>query len=235
MSVLRKTKSFIFAGILKSMAGYALVFGAIQYVVTQLPGSSISGPIVFNILIFAALAPIMVTANFAGFIKLYSGRVSMGIPFDDHDILHNTSIISVMMFGAGLLLFGGIGLIVSNHIWAGLILICISGLVIWIIIRKSQKLYSKIIDESKQLISNDDIDTRDVFKASNKMLLLGALAVGLGGTGIYLIGWEKQLLIGILVLIGMLILLWILKRNVNDAVQKLGLPSNVEVSNWMRF
>jgi hypothetical protein len=231
----RKTESFIFTGTLKSLAGLTLVLGTIQFVATLAPNASTTGPLVFNTLMFMTLIPVIVTANYAGFIKLYSGKVSMGSPFDQGGVLNTVTIIALMMLSTGLLLIGGVSLFVSNHIWPGLIFVLASVLIIWTIIRKSRRLYRMIIDHSIPLIDNDAVDACDVFKASNKILLLGALAVGLGAAGIYLIGWEIQFYIGISLLIGMLILLWIFKRNINDAVQKLRLPATIELSNWFHF
>ncbi|MCP4569830.1 MAG: hypothetical protein GY841_19800 [FCB group bacterium] len=235
MSVRLKTDSLIILGNLKSFASMALAYGAIQYVTTHFLNWPTIFSLVFNLIIFMASVPPLAAANFGNIIKLYSGEVSIGAPFDDYSILARVCTVSPMVMITGVFLSFGIAFFVSNELLGGLIFTVIGGIIIWPIVRLGRKLYRMLIDKSKMHISNDAIDPRDIFKASNKILLLCAPIVGVGATGIYIITWGSQLYFGILVLTGMLLLLWTLKRLTHNTVKKLALPNYVEVSRWLLF
>ena len=168
-----KSETLVTTGTLKSLLGVMVVLVGVQYLITgPRNGDRMDGLVVITLLIII-YSPVMMMSSFGSFIKLYRGRVAIGLPFNNFmQISWRIMALGISGCSAGIFLFLGIKLLISGALW-GTIFIVAFGLMAVLIVILAKSAFRALLDPLNLPGDWDFRKARNIFYASNIILILG--------------------------------------------------------------
>lgn len=237
MSKICNTEKVVKFGILKTMSSFVLTI----LVIHVLLGHLLNGkPMIVNIMIMISCAgtmiPLLIISPFVGFVKLFSGKLKYGLPFDGYQqLIIYITIVSLLTMMVAILPFLCIRSFMKENynVATGLlVLLSISVMGVCFLVRV---ILTRLTDPTNLPSALNRNLANRLLKESVVLAFIGALCMTLMFGGIYVLAMETLYSIGIVSLICVVPVYTLLSKKVHQVVQNYDLPSQVEVIGIMRF
>ena len=151
-------------------------------------------------------------------------------PFKAAKVRHRMGMAAILNGIACVFLYGGTGFMAIGEFLAGIVWLGFFGLTAIPVVLMSKSLIRMMCDPANLPVDWTSAKAREIFNRSIVIVLMAVGCVGLAAAGIYLIGWERLYVWGILSFAGMIALLRRLRFTTSETVKEFGFPTEAEIS-----